>query len=121
MQVEQVDFVTVPTRDTGRAVAFYRDVLGLRESEYTESEIEASNVTLSFWEPERDGLEFKPNEAGLGLRVADVEAARSELETRGVEFLGDTFDSKVCHMGLFRDLDGNVVILHRRYAPRTPR
>ena len=121
MQVEQVDFVTVPTRDTGRAVAFYRNVLGLRESEYTEGEIEASNVTLSFWEPERDGLEFKPNEAGLGLRVADVEAARSELEARGVEFLGDTFDSKVCHMGFFRDLDGNVVILHRRYAPRTPR
>jgi catechol 2,3-dioxygenase-like lactoylglutathione lyase family enzyme len=121
MQVEQVDFITVPTCDTGRAVAFYRDVLGLRESEYTEGEIEASNVTLSFWEPERDGLEFKPNEAGLGLRVADVEAARSELETRGVEFLGDTFDSKVCHMGFFRDLDGNVVILHRRYAPRTPR
>ena len=121
MQVEQVDFVSVPTRDTARAVAFYRDVLGLRESEHTESEVEAPNVTLSFWEPERDGLEFKPNEAGVALRVADVEHARSELEARGVEFLGDTYDSKVCHMGFFNDPDGNVVILHRRYAPRIPR
>ena len=36
MQVEQVDFVSMPTRDTARAVAFYRDVLGLPESEYAE-------------------------------------------------------------------------------------
>jgi len=121
MQVEQVDFVSVPTRDTVRAVAFYRDVLGLRESEYTDGEVEASNLTLSFWEPERDGLEFRPNDAGIGLRVADVGAARSELEAKGVEFLGDTFDSKVCHMGFFKDPDGNTVILHKRYAPRVPR
>jgi hypothetical protein len=38
-----------------------------------------------------------------------------------VEFMGDTFDSSVCHMGFFKDLDGNVVILHNRYAPRVPR
>ncbi|HEY1366356.1 MAG TPA: VOC family protein, partial [Gaiellaceae bacterium] len=118
MRVEQVDFITVPTRDTVGAVAFYHEVLGLPGSEHTEGEVEAPNVTLSFWEPEQDGLEFKPNEAGLALRVADVEAARAELESKGVEFIGETFDSKVCHMGFFKDPDGNVVILHRRYAPR---
>jgi catechol 2,3-dioxygenase-like lactoylglutathione lyase family enzyme len=121
MQVEQVDFVSIPTRDTARAVSFYRDVLGLDESAYTEGEVEVSNVTLSFWEPEKEGIDFNPNEAGIGLRVADVEAARSELEAKGVEFVGETYDSKVCHMGFFKDPDGNVVILHRRYAPRTPR
>jgi catechol 2,3-dioxygenase-like lactoylglutathione lyase family enzyme len=121
MQVEQVDFVSIPTRDTARAIAFYRDVLGLPVSEYTYGEVEAPNVTLSFWEPEKDGFDFKPNEAGVGLRVPDVEAARSELEARGVEFLGDTYDSQVCHMGFFKDPDGNTVILHRRYAPRSPR
>jgi catechol 2,3-dioxygenase-like lactoylglutathione lyase family enzyme len=121
MQVEQVDFVSVPTRDTARAVAFYRDVVGLAESECTEGEIEAPNLTLSFWEPAQDGLDFKPNEAGIGLRVADVEVARAELEAKGVEFIGDTYDSNVCHMGFFKDPDGNVVILHRRYAPRVPR
>jgi catechol 2,3-dioxygenase-like lactoylglutathione lyase family enzyme len=121
MQVEQVDFVSVPTRDTARAVAFYRDVLGLPESEVSTGEVEASNLTLSFWEPEQDGLEFRPNEAGVALRVADVAAARCELEDKGVEFIGDTYDSSVCHMGFFKDPDGNVVILHRRYAPRVPR
>jgi hypothetical protein len=30
-------------------------------------------------------------------------------------------DSGVCHMGFVKDPDGNVVILHRRYAPREKR
>jgi catechol 2,3-dioxygenase-like lactoylglutathione lyase family enzyme len=118
MQVEQVDFVSVPTRDVERAVAFYRDVLGLPASEFTGGEVETPNVTLSFWNPEKDGEEFVPNVAGFALRVADVEAARRELEERGVEFLGETVDSGVCQMGFFKDPDGNTVILHRRYAPR---
>lgn len=29
MRVEQVDFVSIPARDLARALAFYRDVLGL--------------------------------------------------------------------------------------------
>jgi catechol 2,3-dioxygenase-like lactoylglutathione lyase family enzyme len=55
MLVEQVDFVSVPTRDAARAIAFYRDVLGLPESEYAEGELEAPNVTFGFWNPEADG------------------------------------------------------------------
>ena len=118
MQVEQVDFVSVPTRDVERAVAFYRDVLGLPASEFTGGEVETPNVTLSFWNPERDGEEFVANVAGVALRVPDVDATRRELEAKGVEFLGETVDTGVCHMGFFRDPDGNTVILHRRYAPR---
>lgn len=121
MHVELVDFVSVPTRDAERAVAWYRDVLGLPESEVTHAELETPNVTLSFWEPEREGLPFVANEAGIALRVPDVAAARAELETRGVEFVAETWDSGVCHFAAFRDPDGNVLILHRRYAPRTRR
>jgi catechol 2,3-dioxygenase-like lactoylglutathione lyase family enzyme len=122
MRIEQVDFLAVPTRDVPRAVAFYRDVLGLPESEHTTGEVEAPNVTLSFWNPADDGEEFVPNLAGLALRVADVEEARAELVGQGVEFFdGGTFDSGVCHMGFFRDPDGNTVILHKRYAPKEPR
>jgi catechol 2,3-dioxygenase-like lactoylglutathione lyase family enzyme len=119
IEVEQVDFVSVPTRDVARAVAFYRDVLGLAESEFTDGEVETPNVTLSFWNPVEQGEEFAPNVAGFALRVADVEEARGELEAKGVEFFdGGTYDSGVCHMGFFRDPDGNTVILHHRYAPR---
>ena len=121
MRVECVDFISIPTRDAERALAWYRDVLGLSESEVTEGELEASNVTLSFSEPQRDDLPFVANEAGFALRVADVAAARAELEERGVEFIAETWDSGVCHFAAFRDPDGNTLILHRRYAPRSKR
>jgi catechol 2,3-dioxygenase-like lactoylglutathione lyase family enzyme len=120
MQVEQVDFVSIATRDVARAVSFYRDVLGLPESEYLEGEVEAPNVTLSFWNPERDGEQFAASAAGIAFRVGDVAAACEELRAAGGEVIGID-DTGVCHMGFCKDLDGNTVILHRRYAPRRPR
>jgi catechol 2,3-dioxygenase-like lactoylglutathione lyase family enzyme len=120
MHVEHVDFVSVPTKDVARAVAFYRDVLGLAESEFTAGEVEASNVTFSFWSPEEEGEPFVANEAGVGLRVADVRSAVEEARRAGAEVIGIE-DSGVCHMGFVKDPDGNVLILHRRYAPRRPR
>jgi catechol 2,3-dioxygenase-like lactoylglutathione lyase family enzyme len=121
VHVEQVDFISIPTRNVPRAAAWYRDVLGLPESEVTEGEVETPNVTLSFWEPEREDLPFVANEAGFAVRVADVADARAELEAKGVEFIAETWDSGVCQFAAFRDPDGNTVILHRRYAPRSPR
>jgi predicted enzyme related to lactoylglutathione lyase len=63
------------------------------------------------------GREFTPSSSPVALRVDDVEADRAELEAAGVEFLGETMDSGVCLQAPFRDPDGNVLILHRRYAP----
>jgi catechol 2,3-dioxygenase-like lactoylglutathione lyase family enzyme len=120
MQVEQVDFVSVPTRDSARAVAWYRDVLGLSESEFSGGELETPNLTLSFWLPTEQGEPFVPNENGIALRVADVQAAVDEVRAAGGDVLG-VVDSGVCHMGFVKDPDGNVVILHRRYAPRVRR
>jgi predicted enzyme related to lactoylglutathione lyase len=53
------------------------------------------------------------------LHVEDVEAARAEYEAKGVQFFGDTFDTGVCKMAFFADPDGNSLMLHHRYAPRT--
>jgi catechol 2,3-dioxygenase-like lactoylglutathione lyase family enzyme len=120
MKVERMDFVSIPTQDVARAVAWYRDVLGLAESTYTEGEVETPNVTLSFWRPEDDSLPFTPNESGIALRVEDVPAAVEEVRAAGADVMG-VEDTGVCHMGFVKDPDGNVVILHRRYAPRGPR
>jgi catechol 2,3-dioxygenase-like lactoylglutathione lyase family enzyme len=117
MQVERVDFVDIPTRDVERAVAFYRDVLELRQNPREPTEFEAGNVTLAIWRPEDQGVEFPHSGAhGIALRVEDVAAARAELEQKGVEFVGER-DSGVCNMAFFTDPDGNSLILHRRYAP----
>jgi len=115
MQIEQVDFVSVPTRDRARAIAWYRDVLGLRVSADTPGEAEAPGLTLSFWVPEEDGEMFVPNESGIAFRVADVDAAVEEVRGSGCEVIG-VEDTGVCKMGFVRDPDGNVVIFHRRYA-----
>jgi catechol 2,3-dioxygenase-like lactoylglutathione lyase family enzyme len=116
VDIERVDFVSVPTRDIEGAHAWYQEVLGLPPDRRDNSEVETANVTLSFWNPEADGEEFVPNVAGVGLRVPDVAAARAELEGKGVTFNGETVDTGACHMAFFSDPDGNTLILHRRYA-----
>ena len=116
MQVERVDFITIATRDEERARTWYRDILGLPVDPNNSRELTAGQVTLAFWNPESDGLEFSPSVGGFALRVPDVAAARAELEAKGVAFAG-TDDSGVCHMAFCQDPDGNTVILHRRYKP----
>jgi catechol 2,3-dioxygenase-like lactoylglutathione lyase family enzyme len=114
--VERVDFVSVATRDAARARHFYGTTLGLPANPDNPDEFETANVTLALWEPERDGVAFAPNTAGFALRVDDVHATRARLEEAAVPFLGETVDTGVCHMAFFTDPDGNVLILHRRYA-----
>ena len=121
--ITRVDFVGLPTRDLDTAVAFYGETLRLPRSVYMPernyAEFETGNVTISLYNPTAMGLEHKAQANAIALHVDDIEAARSELEGNGVEFAGDTFDTGVCHMAFFADPDGNALMLHSRYAPRT--
>jgi predicted enzyme related to lactoylglutathione lyase len=125
--VTGVDFVVLMTEDLDAARAFYGDVLGLecsalwRESDPVGAEFETGNLTLALVDAARIGMTFAPSVGPVALHVEDVAAARAALEARGVAFRADTMDSGVCHMAHFRDPDGNVLMLHSRYAPRTPR
>lgn len=116
--VERTDFVSVPVQDMERAKAFYRDTLGLPSPDWAAGfpEIETGNVSLYLVDPTAVGSEFAPHTAHVALRVADVAAARRELEQRGVAFTGE-HDTGVCNMTFFRDSEGNALMLHRRYAP----
>jgi catechol 2,3-dioxygenase-like lactoylglutathione lyase family enzyme len=116
--ITKVDAVGVPSQDWQRSRNFYVETLGLRPDEHSQAEFWVDTTCFAIWEPERFGAEFKPSSGGIALLgVDDVEAARSELEAKGVEFVGETFDSGVCHMATFRDPDGNELVLHHRYAP----
>ena len=124
--VTGVDFMSIPTQDLDRAVAFYGTTVGLHRSVYMPdrnfAEFETGNLTLTVINPEQMGIgSFKPNPFHVALHVDDVAAARAELESRGVEFAGDIFDTGVCHMAFFADPDGNSLMLHHRYAPRRAR
>jgi catechol 2,3-dioxygenase-like lactoylglutathione lyase family enzyme len=116
MNVERVDFFNIATRDPDRSRGWYRDMLGLEPDPNNPDELTAGQITLTFWNPEAEGIEFKPDVAGFAVRVADVEAAKAELEAKGAKCVGQG-NTGVCRMAVFLDPDENAVILHRRYAP----
>ena len=120
--VTGVDFVAQLAKDFGRAVAFYGETLGLPRSVHMPdrgfAEFETGNLTLSLIDPARMGMEHRTGHNTIALHVDDVAAARATLESRGVEFHGETLDTGVCHMAFFKDSEGNDLMLHCRYAPR---
>jgi predicted enzyme related to lactoylglutathione lyase len=119
-----VDFVGLPTRELETAVAFYGDTLGLHRSAYRpdrhHAEFETGNLTLNLMNAEKMGLQHVVNQNPIALHVDDVAEARASLEAKGVTFVMDTIDTGVCHMAFFADPDGNALMLHHRYAPKTP-
>jgi catechol 2,3-dioxygenase-like lactoylglutathione lyase family enzyme len=117
MEISKLDFVGVPSTDADRSREFYLETLGLRQDPKSEYEFWVGETCFGIWEPAQQGMEFAPSKNGHpGLHVDDVAAAREELEAKGVNFLGDTIDTGVCHMALFTDPDGNDLMLHNRYA-----
>src|SRR6266487_4612344 len=109
--IKGTDFVFVPTRDFEAAERFYGDVLGLpmskRYSKGIGGEFETGSLTIQLVEAEKVGRKFQPTSGAIALHVDDVEAARSELESGGVTFEGETVDSGVCFQAYFSDPDGN--------------
>jgi catechol 2,3-dioxygenase-like lactoylglutathione lyase family enzyme len=116
------DFITVATKDFEAARAFYGDVLGLRFSkqwgDMPAAEFETGNLTIAVMQSDAFGMEFRANNHPIELRVEDFEAARSELQSRGIEFKGEVLDSGVCYQAFFEDPDGNALAIHHRYSPR---
>ena len=118
--ISKLDFVGIPSQDAERARSFYVDTLGLRADDNSRFEVWVGETCFGIWEPEKLGMPFSPQKnAHPALHVDDIEAARAELEAKGVVFAGETFDTGVCHMALFTDPDGNDLMLHHRYAPHS--
>jgi catechol 2,3-dioxygenase-like lactoylglutathione lyase family enzyme len=117
MNVERTDFVSVFTQDIAQAKEFYAGTLGLELESEGENDLEfrCGQVTLDVFDPSSIGQQFAVSPAGLALRVPDVDAARTELEAKGVEFDGETIRTGVCRMAFFKDPDGNALLLHRRF------
>ena len=120
MQVERVDYVRVPVTDMDAANHFYGELLGLRRNPNSPGddwvEYEAGNVTLAVMTPHTHDYDFAPLPSStIALRVADVEAAKAELEAAGLE-VADMWDSGACYGAGVSDPAGNRILLHRRYG-----
>jgi len=102
VQVEQVDFISIPTRDVSKAVAFYRDVLGLTPHP-TEEADGAAIASLPFGESEvellapltTDGpiarfLERRgPGIHHICYRVPDLDAALARCRAAGYRLVDE--------------------------------
>lgn len=117
--ITSIDFVAVPSQDPERSRTFYIDTLGLRPDDTARFEFWAGETCFGIWEPDKMGITFAPQKNGhFAFHVDDVAAARTELEAKGIEFMGETFDTGVCHMAFFTDPDGNDLMLHGRHKSR---
>lgn len=96
-----IDLSGYMVKDAERAMAFYRDILGLEPARIY---------------PENRGCEYDfPDGASFGLSFAvdDLEAAQTFLNERGIPVLWQT-QTPNCRMLMIRDTEGNSVFLHKR-------
>jgi methylmalonyl-CoA/ethylmalonyl-CoA epimerase len=105
--------ISIRVHDVQRAVAFYRDALGLELLFDTGplAFLMCGDVRLMLTQPERD--EFDHPSSTLYFRVEDIRAARSELVERGVPFddephLIARMPDHELWMTFFRDPDRNL-------------
>ena len=122
--VTGVDFVSLATRDLERAVAFYGPTLGLRRSAYMPernyAEFETGTVTLGIVNPERVGVGSSSG-ARVTWRCRSTTSPPPGPSSRHAASRSRARSStRASAMAFFADPDGNAVMLHHRYAPRTP-
>jgi len=108
--------VAITTHDLDRAVAFYRDVLGLRYLFQVPNMafFDCGGIRLMLARPEKP--EFDHPASILYYRVDDIRAAHAALKERGVRFedephvVADLGDRELW-LTFFRDPDDNVAAL----------
>ena len=119
--VGPLDLVFYWVRDLDRAMAFYRDVLGLeagRASAGQWAEFHAGATTFAL-HAAAPGQPVQPGGATAVFRVDDLDAAKGALLARGVEFGFEGDVAGYARFATFRDPDGNDVQLIEYAGPGT--
>src|ERR671936_1301499 len=118
--ISGVDFIAFPVKDYEVARKFYGETLGLpfgkQWGDMPAGEFDTGTVTIALMQVDAFNIDFNPSSTPLEFHVDDFEAAKAELESRGVEFVTDVIDSGVCKQAIFQDPDGNSLAIHHRYA-----
>jgi predicted enzyme related to lactoylglutathione lyase len=114
--LSQIGQIAVPVKDLDRAVACYRDQLGMKHlfSVPHLAFFDAGGVRLMLSKPEKP--EFDHPSSILYFKVEDIHDAHATLKSRGVHFVDephliakmDTYD---LWMAFFRDSEENVLAI----------
>jgi predicted enzyme related to lactoylglutathione lyase len=117
--ITHVKFVSIPTRDQDRALAFYTEKLGFKvasdqpfneKQRWIELRIGGSETRFVLFTP--DGHENRIGTFFNGALACDnVERTYEELKARGVEFTGPPKKEPWGTFATFKDVDGNAFVL----------
>jgi glyoxylase I family protein len=127
IEISQINHVTTMVKDTARAMAFYNDLLGIKQ---IQSQVDNPAITWLQLENgvmvhliETDEAPAKPGNVHHAFQVDDLEATRTSLESSGYEVLrgGIRYDGQAYFF--IQDPDGNSVefCTASGYAPAPPR
>ncbi|HEX3550402.1 MAG TPA: VOC family protein, partial [Candidatus Elarobacter sp.] len=121
-RVTGLDLSAYMVKDAPRAVAFYRDVLGMEPTTTypndAGAEYEFSDGTaFGLWNP-GDTMPFQAA-SGLLFAVDDIGAAVDAVKARGIPVLME-HETPVCWMAMIQDTEGNGVVLHKRKTTPSP-
>jgi catechol 2,3-dioxygenase-like lactoylglutathione lyase family enzyme len=108
--------------DIDRALAFYRDKLGLKPKMVKLNvpnpwaEFDTGGTTLALEEVRTRKPSQRPPWGGavVSFQVREIETAKADLETKGIRFLSGVRDFGQVKIVQFQDPDGNLLELHQR-------
>ena len=118
-KVTGMDLSGYMVKDAARAIAFYRDVLGLEpvmtypDNRGAEYEF-ADGTTFGLWGGGGAVMPFQPSN-GILFAVDDLDAAVAAVKSRGIPVMME-HETPVCRMAMIHDTEGNLVTLHKRKA-----
>src|SRR5215472_561878 len=114
---KELAFIAYSVKDVPRAVAFYRDVIGLKPSDmFTDywAEFEVGDMTFGVGDGESIGIKAG-SQASAAFEVDDIAKERERLLAAGVT-VSDLMDSPMCTSCFVTDPEGNRFALHKRRA-----
>ena len=115
MPLDQIGQIAVPVRDLGRAVSFYRDVLGMTFLFQAPPQLaffDCGGVRLMLDVPKDTA--FQGHSSVLYYKVPDMQQTYQELMGKGVVFLKDPhliakMSEHYLWMAFFQDPEGNLL------------
>lgn len=116
--IKDVAFIAYSVSDVPRATAFYRDMIGLKQSKsgFGDQWVEFEVGSTTFGIGNGQTLGIKPGSVfAAAFEVDDVAAMREQLLAKGVE-VGEVNDSPVCYSAFVTNPDGNRFAIHQRKA-----
>ena len=113
--VKDIAFFAYSVRDVPKAIAFYRDILGLTPGELFSDHWAEFNVGgVAFGVGNGEPLGYEPGKSfGVSFEVDDIDAVRGKLVAHGLE-TSETKDFPNCRAVFSQDPEGNKFSLHQR-------